>query len=98
LAEWVAVLPRISAAAPPRREGPQNIPRRLRREKRGRVLRSGNRRVLRSSACAPETRPRTLPCPQRLLPPGSGRASEPHLPRKRVSSSRAVLRPSTHRM
>jgi hypothetical protein len=45
-----------------------------------------------------KTRPRTLPCPQRLLPPGSGRASEPHLPRKRVSSSRAVLRPSTHRM
>ena len=57
LAEWVAVLPRISAAAPPRREGPQNIPRRLRREKRGRVLRSGNRRVLRSSACAPKNTP-----------------------------------------
>ena len=57
---------------------------------RGRVLRRGHRGVLRPSPCPPEARPRPLPRPQRLLPPGSGRAREPHLPGKRVSGCLAT--------
>jgi len=71
------VLPRIPAVTRPRREGAQNIPRHIRRDKRSCVLRRGDRGVLWPSHCPPEARPRSLPCPQRLLPTRYSRASGP---------------------
>src|ERR1039457_755226 len=71
------MLARIPEAAPPFREGAQNLSRQLRHEERSRVLRRGHRGVLRSAPRAPGARPRSLSRPQHLLLPGSGRPREP---------------------